>query len=329
MEYFCVRDESDVDKMDIDEAFNWLDDKQIKHKLHSLEEMKQLIRVTRRSTERKPSEGEELSQSSMADIKEVLSNDNDLRKRVGSVYDELLDTIKTQPNWIYLYKYLSTWCGCDEIVSKLNEHKDELQRKDCPIVIAGETSAGKSCFLNLLLGEDVLPVSLLCATSIICVIHPISDGEAPYFTVDGQLKPVNSNDELIEKLKLILTARTEAETFKQADVYLHVPLVGENKHIVFVDTPGVGESEQMSDKVFEYLPNAAAFIYLLNSANAGGVQEDKLIQIFKKVQDLDQSSCLFSFDPTCTMLVCNKWDVIEERSKERRERKREFGMIHY
>ncbi|XP_052241092.1 transmembrane GTPase fzo-like isoform X2 [Dreissena polymorpha] len=317
MDYVDVRDESDVDKMDIDAVFNWLDGRQINYQLYSLDEMKQLIRVALRSTKRESSDVKDLfrSKTAVSDIKEVLTHDKDLRDHIGSFYDELLNTLRKKPNWTYLYKYLSTWCGCGDIVTKLNEHKDELQRKDCPIVIAGETSAGKSCFLNLLLGEKVLPVSLLCATSTICLVHPIASGEVPYFTVDGQRNPVENKDELIGKLKTILTARHETEKIKQVDVYIEVPLVGENKHIIFVDTPGVGESEQMSDKVFEYLPNAAAFIYVLNSANAGGVQEDKLVQIFKKVEEMNQSSCLFSFDPMCTMFVCNKWDVIEERTK--------------
>ena len=32
----------------------------------------------------------------------------------------------------------------------------------------------------------------------------------------------------------------------------------------------------MTERLFEYLPNATAFIYVLNSANSGGVQNDKV-----------------------------------------------------
>jgi hypothetical protein len=46
--------------------------------------------------------------------------------------------------------------------------------------------------------------------------------------------------------------------------------------VTIVDTPGVGESEEISKRLFEYLPNAVAFIYVINSANAGGIQEDRV-----------------------------------------------------
>lgn len=46
--------------------------------------------------------------------------------------------------------------------------------------------------------------------------------------------------------------------------------------MTIVDTPGVGESTDMTNRLFEYLPNATAFIYVVNSANSGGIQEDKV-----------------------------------------------------
>jgi hypothetical protein len=46
----------------------------------------------------------------------------------------------------------------------------------CDIVFLGETSSGKSCMINLLLGVDLLPYSILSTTSTICEIkyglHP-------------------------------------------------------------------------------------------------------------------------------------------------------------
>ena len=46
--------------------------------------------------------------------------------------------------------------------------------------------------------------------------------------------------------------------------------------IVIVDSPGVGESAIMDDIVKEYLPEAFAFIYVINSLNAGGIQKDRV-----------------------------------------------------
>ena len=43
-----------------------------------------------------------------------------------------------------------------------------------------------------------------------------------------------------------------------------------------MDSPGVGESGIMDDTVKEYLPEAFAFIYVINSVNAGGIQRDRV-----------------------------------------------------
>nr|XP_058947181.1 uncharacterized protein LOC131775109 [Pocillopora verrucosa] len=45
---------------------------------------------------------------------------------------------------------------------------------------------------------------------------------------------------------------------------------------VIVDSPEVGESDIMDDIVVNYLPNAFAFIYVIKSSNAGGVQSSEL-----------------------------------------------------
>ena len=48
---------------------------------------------------------------------------------------------------------------------------------------------------------------------------------------------------------------------------------------MIVDSPGVGESDIMDDIVVNYLPNAFAFIYVINSSNAGGVQKDRVSKL--------------------------------------------------
>lgn len=46
-----------------------------------------------------------------------------------------------------------------------------------------------------------------------------------------------------------------------------------------MDSPGIGESDDMDKIVAQYLPKAFAFIYVINSANAGGVQKDRVNNI--------------------------------------------------
>ena len=45
---------------------------------------------------------------------------------------------------------------------------------------------------------------------------------------------------------------------------------------MIIDSPGVGESDEMDKMVVQYLPRAFAFVYVINSANAGGIQKDRV-----------------------------------------------------
>ena len=49
--------------------------------------------------------------------------------------------------------------------------------------------------------------------------------------------------------------------------------------VVIVDSPGVCDSEQVSKIVLQYLPQAYAFIYVINCQNAGGLHEDRVSKI--------------------------------------------------
>ena len=45
---------------------------------------------------------------------------------------------------------------------------------------------------------------------------------------------------------------------------------------MIVDSPGIGDEEKVSKVALEYLPQAYAFIYVINSSNAGGMQKDRV-----------------------------------------------------
>ena len=46
--------------------------------------------------------------------------------------------------------------------------------------------------------------------------------------------------------------------------------------VVIVDSPGVGDNKDIGEIVLQYMPQAFAFIYVINTPNAGGVQEDRV-----------------------------------------------------
>lgn len=46
--------------------------------------------------------------------------------------------------------------------------------------------------------------------------------------------------------------------------------------MILVDTPGIGGSGNVTDKLIEYLPNALLFIFVVNAGSAGGMQNDRV-----------------------------------------------------
>ena len=61
--------------------------------------------------------------------------------------------------------------------------------------------------------------------------------------------------------------------------------------LTIIDSPGVGETDEMDEMVIQYLPKAFAFVYVINSANAGGIKKDRV------------SISSFSVDFTHTFLI--------------------------
>lgn len=58
------------------------------------------------------------------------------------------------------------------------------------------------------------------------------------------------------------------------------PLLIFKENASIVDTPGIGESREMTAKLLDYLSEAVAFIYVINTTNGGGVQNDKVILLY-------------------------------------------------
>ncbi|XP_078592479.1 uncharacterized protein LOC144871212 [Branchiostoma floridae x Branchiostoma japonicum] len=201
----------------------------------------------------------------------------------------------------------------DLLKTKLEQLRDD----SCHILVAGETSAGKSTLLNLILGEDLLPSSLLSSTSTICElkhgkqekIRAFKQGDPSSYDEEPLQGSRDARMETLSKFVYQKEGRDD-RTFEydRVEIFLDFPLL--EGGITIVDSPGVGENEQLTEMVKKYLPNAFAFMYIINSANAGGVQPDRLgdlLQALTHDRDPDQPPM---FDPKSAIFVCNKWDMV-------------------
>ncbi|XP_078583516.1 dual serine/threonine and tyrosine protein kinase-like [Branchiostoma floridae x Branchiostoma japonicum] len=210
-----------------------------------------------------------------------------------------------------------------DVMEVLGEVQEHLSKDDCPILVAGETSAGKSTLLNLLLGDDILPVAHLSSTSTICevkygetrqaVVHlrePDPETESHQVTLTLSADSEVCRQQLEPNIHL---KTTERETLPPATkIEIFWPLAFLKGGVTIVDSPGVGESEMMDDVIARYIPSAFAFIYIIDSSRAGGVQQDRLGRLLLKCKDQGARSELEQFDPTKAIFICNKWDLVPE-----------------
>lgn len=206
----------------------------------------------------------------------------------------------------------------DKIEEKLRKRKNDVMKTECPIVIAGETSSGKSSIINLILGEKILPSGITASTSRVCRVKyfkrcMISTRD----NKDEELENMSfdNSKEMAEKLKTL--ALTNDTKISYLDIYMPVPLLQGN--VIIVDTPGFGDQEHkdVADKMMSYLPNALSFVFVLNVSNAGGMQDDRLIPVLSKVRD--SMDGMVSFSPEDVIFLLNKWDTISHEDVEQQE----------
>lgn len=77
-----------------------------------------------------------------------------------------------------------------------------------------------------------------------------------------------------------------------------------------------------------YLPNALAFVFVVNVPNAGGLQDDRLLGILSYVRD--SMNQMVSFCPEDVIFLLNKWDTLSDEDEREIEKylKKSKEILH-
>lgn len=211
------------------------------------------------------------------------------------------------------------------ILEEMTQHISQLSQKEYYILVAGEASAGKSCLINLILGERLLPSSSLSTTSTLCELKYGEERKIVAHFKDTDSKtgltstmflenPTESSGKsYLQQISPFVQVkgadRGKGSSYKRVEIFWPHQLL--KKGVTIIDSPGVGESEIMDEVVTEYLPQAFGFIYVINSTNAGGVQKDRLVYLLSELGKIARER-QEEFPSKCALFVCNKWDQIPE-----------------
>ncbi len=130
------------------------------------------------------------------------------------------------------------------------------------VAVVGRFKAGKSSFLNQIIGRDVLPVDVLPATSVVTQVSYGSLDRAVVRFLSGRVEEIT-----LERLPEFVTERSNPENVKQvAVVDVGLTSLAAFRTVRFVDTPGLGSIFAETTKTcLDWLPDIGAAIVALTA----------------------------------------------------------------
>ncbi|XP_063436022.1 uncharacterized protein LOC134716985 isoform X2 [Mytilus trossulus] len=156
-------------------------------------------------------------------LEEVVVNNKETRDLLHQKYDEvklfydkLTELIQKDINSVF-----------PNFTEELENRKKDILSQDCFILIAGDRVSGKSSFINLLLGKDILPTQQLACTATICEIRHSrnEEKEAVLYKKDDQgicrLDLVEDEKDDFKKLKYYIQELDEDDDspFEKIEIF--------------------------------------------------------------------------------------------------------------
>ncbi|XP_022802296.1 uncharacterized protein LOC111339834 [Stylophora pistillata] len=203
---------------------------------------------------------------------------------------------------------------------------EDLGTKRYPVLILGETSAGKSSLINLLLNDSIMPISIKQSTLTICEISYGAIKEAVLHFANRRGLSLVLTGQRFDKYKDYIKKPIEDENWCEK-IEIRIPNLLLKGGVVIIDSPGIGDSKSVSEITLKYLSRAYAFIYVINTPNAGGLQKDRLMLILSEWIKLYKGKDGCGIPSESAIFVCNKWDEVEEQSNRNQEENPERHII--
>ena len=194
--------------------------------------------------------------------------------------DEAADLASLQRD---LLKRIGRVCEAFRLESVLSELRagDEVLRDHgvVDVAVLGHFKAGKSSFLNALIGSDVLPVNVLPATAVITRIGYGPAERALVRHLSGETEEIP-----LERLPEFVTEQKNPGNEKRVSIAdVELPFLEGFQGMRFVDTPGLGSVFAHNTKVsMEWLPRVGGALVAVSVNHPLSEQDvNLLVQVFR------------------------------------------------
>lgn len=216
----------------------------------------------------------------------------------------------------------------ENFIQRAKYIENEMNDKTFRITIVGEFSAGKSTFLNALIGQDILPHSVNETTATVTYIKnvkaadPLCNKVLIEFFNDQQPLLIDMPQDAQGLTDYVTTMATQLNVVEEvAAVTIHINFPYTDEPIEFVDTPGLnGVAEGHYERTRHEIQHAHMSIYLLSTR---GLSQSN-VQMYELLKQY-QSSFVFVMNAIDT-LKQSEGETATKKVAELRTQLQEIGV---
>lgn len=176
--------------------------------------------------------------------------------------------------------------GFENEAAILSSQYENVKNEEFVITVVGEFSSGKSCFLNALMGEKILPSYSGEATAVINFLRhkeKSRNGEAGcVYYKDGSSQTFDKADEeTITKYACTRGGDSVVTNIDHLDIYLESKFLEDN--VTLVDTPGLnGLKEGLADLTRQQIEKSSASIFMFNARQPGSATNFEALAMLRR-----------------------------------------------
>lgn len=201
-------------------------------------------------------------------------------------------------------------------IDNLNREVNKLRNEKFRFLIIGDFNRGKSSILNVLFGQELLPMGVTATTSIptvvkygkeqkVKVLVHKKDGTEENLSLEEYKKKYTLNSkEVKDQIKRVYNSVVTGwlNPLDYADFYCPVDLL--SKGVEFIDTAGLNHTDDEDKKTLAYIPECHAILFVLSAEQQLTAKEKEYLN--KHIKD----------NVGTVFFLINKWELVEESDKE-------------